>query len=78
MRTGARPSGIFAGERVVLVGEGFDQEFIRRFLLDVLPRGFVRIRHYGLATAGARDISGFGTIELCSTQPSATTSVGIE
>ncbi len=24
------------------------QEFIRRFLLHVLPRGFVRIRHYGL------------------------------
>ena len=23
-------------------------EFIRRFLLHVLPRGFVRIRHYGL------------------------------
>jgi hypothetical protein len=24
------------------------QEFIRRFLLHVLPKGFVRIRHYGL------------------------------
>ncbi len=24
------------------------QEFIRRFLLHVLPRGFVRIRHYGI------------------------------
>lgn len=24
------------------------QEFIRRFLLHVLPRGFMRIRHYGL------------------------------
>ena len=23
-------------------------EFIRRFLLHVLPRGFMRIRHYGL------------------------------
>jgi hypothetical protein len=23
-------------------------EFIRRFLLHVLPKGFVRIRHYGL------------------------------
>jgi len=23
------------------------EEFIRRFLLHVLPRGFVRIRHYG-------------------------------
>ena len=25
------------------------QEFIRRFLLHVLPRGFVKIRHYGLS-----------------------------
>ena len=31
-------------------------EFIRRFLLHVLPRGFHRIRHYGLlASAGRRD-----------------------
>jgi hypothetical protein len=29
-------------------------EFIRRFLLHVLPKGFHRIRHYGLL-AGARD-----------------------
>jgi hypothetical protein len=30
-------------------------EFIRRFLLHVLPRGFHRIRHYGLlATAWPR------------------------
>ncbi|WP_189476421.1 MULTISPECIES: transposase [unclassified Mesorhizobium] len=26
-------------------------EFIRRFLLHVLPRGFHRIRHYGLLAA---------------------------
>ena len=24
------------------------EEFLRRFLLHVLPRGFVRIRHFGL------------------------------
>jgi hypothetical protein len=31
-------------------------EFIRRFLLHVLPRGFHRIRHYGLlASSGRRD-----------------------
>ncbi len=31
-------------------------EFIRRFLLHVLPRGFHRIRHYGLlASAGRAD-----------------------
>jgi hypothetical protein len=32
------------------------EEFMRRFLLHVLPRGFHRIRHYGLiANAGRRD-----------------------
>ena len=29
-------------------------EFIRRFLLHVLPRGFHRIRHYGLLASGCR------------------------
>lgn len=29
-------------------------EFIRRFLLHVLPRGFHRIRHYGLFSHGGR------------------------
>jgi hypothetical protein len=29
-------------------------EFIRRFLLHVLPRGFHRIRHYGLLSSSAR------------------------
>ena len=29
-------------------------EFIRRFLLHVLPRGFHRIRHYGLFASAAR------------------------
>jgi hypothetical protein len=29
-------------------------EFIRRFLLHVLPRGFHRIRHYGLLAASSR------------------------
>jgi hypothetical protein len=29
-------------------------EFIRRFLLHVLPRGFHRIRHYGLSANGGR------------------------
>ncbi len=29
-------------------------EFIRRFLLHVLPKGFHRIRHYGLLTNGTR------------------------
>jgi hypothetical protein len=29
-------------------------EFLRRFLLHVLPTGFHRIRHYGLLARGAR------------------------
>ena len=29
-------------------------EFIRRFLLHVLPKGFHRIRHYGLLASGNR------------------------
>src|SRR6202048_233836 len=29
-------------------------EFIRRFLIHVLPKGFHRIRHYGLLATGAR------------------------
>jgi hypothetical protein len=29
-------------------------EFIRRFLLHVLPKGFHRIRHYGLFASAAR------------------------
>jgi hypothetical protein len=38
------------GKSTTLAGE----EFIRRFLLHVLPRGFVKIRHYGLMAAKAR------------------------
>jgi hypothetical protein len=32
-------------------------EFLRRFLLHVLPRGFVRIRHFGFLSARRRDSS---------------------
>jgi hypothetical protein len=32
-------------------------EFIRRFLLHVLPKGFHRIRHYGLLASGTREES---------------------
>ena len=28
-----------------------DQEFIRRFALHILPKGFVRIRHYGILSS---------------------------
>jgi hypothetical protein len=33
------------------------EEFIRRFLIHVLPRGFHRIRHYGLLAGSARKAS---------------------
>jgi hypothetical protein len=32
-------------------------EFIRRFLLHVLPKGFHRIRHYGLLASGGRKVN---------------------
>jgi hypothetical protein len=38
-------------QRVMTLGT---DEFIRRFLLHLLPRGFHRIRHYGLLSASAR------------------------
>jgi hypothetical protein len=36
-------------------------EFLRRFLLHVLPRGFKRMRHYGLFANGVRK----GKLSLC-------------
>ncbi|QGN55679.1 IS91 family transposase [Novosphingobium sp. Gsoil 351] len=41
------------GERQQIMTLAAD-EFIRRFLLHVLPRGFHRIRHYGLLAGSAR------------------------
>jgi len=39
------------GERTVTVSP---HEFLRRFVLHVLPKGFVKIRHYGLMAASNR------------------------
>ena len=44
-------------------------EFIRRFLLHVLPRGFHRIRHYGLVAGGSRKISIARARELLNAAP---------
>jgi len=44
-------------------------EFIRRFLLHVLPRGFHRIRHYGLLAGSTRKQSLARTRELLSVAP---------
>jgi hypothetical protein len=41
-------------QRVMTLGT---DEFIRRFLLHLLPRGFHRIRHYGLLAGSARNAS---------------------
>jgi hypothetical protein len=43
-----------ARQQVMALATG---EFIRRFLLHVLPRGFHRIRHYGLLAGAARKAS---------------------
>lgn len=44
-------------------------EFIRRFLLHVLPCGFHRIRHYGLLAASARKTSLARARELLAVAP---------
>jgi hypothetical protein len=45
-------------------------EFIRRLLLHVLPRGFHRIRHYGLLAGGSRKMSIARAREFLSAAPS--------
>jgi hypothetical protein len=47
-------------------------EFIRRFLLHVLPRGFHRIRHYGLLAGGSRKAGITLARELLAAAPPAT------
>ena len=44
-------------------------EFIRRFLLHVLPRGFHRIRHYGLLASSARSANMMRARELLALAP---------
>jgi Putative transposase/Transposase zinc-binding domain len=44
-------------------------EFIRRFLIHVLPRGFHRIRHYSLFASGARSQNIARARELLKTPP---------
>ena len=46
-------------------------EFIRRFLLHILPRGFHRIRHYGLLASGGRRDNLARARELLATPPPA-------
>ena len=44
-------------------------EFLRRFLLHVLPQGFVRIRHFGLL-ANRRREDAAAALPACSLKPS--------
>ena len=44
-------------------------EFIRRFLLHILPRGFHRIRHYGLFANTGRATNLAGLRELLGSTP---------
>ena len=44
-------------------------EFIRRFLLHVLPRGFHRIRHHGLLAGSSRKASLSLVCKLLSVAP---------
>ena len=52
--------------RVMTLSAG---EFIRRFLLHVLPRGFHRIRHYGFLTGSNRMDAPAGSCASCLTRP---------
>lgn len=53
-------------------------EFIRRFLLHVLPDGFQRIRHYGFLANGHRRRKLALIRELLAAMPAATDSAGCE
>jgi hypothetical protein len=50
-------------------------EFIRRFLLHVLPKGFHRIRHYGLLASATRKAQLDHVRQLLGVAPPATTDV---
>ena len=58
------------GERMKVMRLSTD-EFIRRFLIHVLPDGFHRIRHYGLLASGARKRNVDTIRRLLGTAPTA-------
>ena len=53
-------------------------EFIRRFLLHVLPKGFHRIRHYGLLAGATRKVVLNRVRQLLGVAPPATTDAQAE
>lgn len=58
------------GDRMKVMHLSTD-EFIRRFLIHVLPDGFHRIRHYGLLASGARKRNVEAIRRLLGTAPTA-------
>ena len=55
-----------------------DDEFIRRFLLHVLPKGYHRIRHYGLLAGATRKAHLERARELLGVAPPATTDAPVD
>jgi hypothetical protein len=53
-------------------------EFIRRFLIHVLPKGFHRIRHYGFLSNGNRAANIRRARELLGAPPTDNTDVSAE
>ena len=53
-------------------------EFIRRFLLHVLPKGFHRIRHYGLLAGATRKARLDHVRQLLGVTPPATTDAPVD
>ena len=53
-------------------------EFIRRFLLHVLPKGFHRIRHYGLLAGATRKVVLNHVRQLLGIAPPAITNAQVE
>jgi Putative transposase/Transposase zinc-binding domain len=54
------------------------EEFMRRFLLHVLPSGFHRIRHYGLLSNGSRKLSLAAARQLLGVHANATAAIADE
>lgn len=57
-----------SADRQQVMTLGID-EFIRRFLLHLLPRGFHRIRHYGFLAGGIRKLNLSRARELLAAAP---------
>ena len=54
------------------------EEFMRRFLLHVLPSGFHRIRHYGFLSNGSRRLGLAAARQLLGVHSNATAAVADE